>query len=274
VGSGSLEHLQRLVVDAVMRPLPVASDPDAVDVAERLLVSSKRGMDRVDRLEVYREQFWLRHLKCLAEDFPTLTWVIGGADRFRELARDYLLAHPPRTWNLQRLGADLPTYVARQAPWSSDALALDAAVLDWAFMEAFDAPDAPPLDLSRLASAPAEALPGMRITFHPSLRRVVTGHPVHQLRDALRHPADCGRPGAGDTQAVVWRNPTCVLCCEAIESTAAELMSALQSSEPLGLACEAVAKAHPELDAALLESKVGVWFQQWTANGWVSSLNL
>ncbi len=274
MGSGSLARLQRLIADAVLRPLPFTSEPGVVDEASKLLLASRRGMAPMDRLEVYREQFWLRHLSNLADDFPTLAWVVGGADRFRDLARDYLLIHPPRTWNLQRLGADMPSYVATHPPWNADLLTSDAARIDWAFMEAFDAPDAPPLDLGSLSSAPPDAWPAARIQFHPSLRRVVLSHPVHRLRDAVKRGVECERPLAGDTHALVWRTPACSLCCEVIDPMASELMAALQSNEPLGLACEAAARAHPELDAALLESNVGAWFQQWTARGWVSSLSL
>lgn len=274
MGSGSLARLQHVITDAVMRPLPVASDPDLVVEATRLLAPSRGGMDAVDRLEIYREQFWLRHLSSLADDFPTLAWVVGGAEPFRDLGRGYLSTHPPRTWNLQRLGADMSAYVATAPPWSADSLAFDAARLDWAFMEAFDAADAPPLDLRSLSTAPPEAWPGAQIQFHPSLRRVALAHPVHRLRDALRRGAECERPRADDTRALVWRNPAHLLCCEVIDPMAFELMAALQSNEALGVACESAAKAHPEVDPALLESNVGAWFQQWTANGWVSSISL
>ena len=225
-------------------------------------------------LEVYREQFWLRHLASLGEDFPTLVWVLGGTARFRDLAVEYLQAHPPRTWNLQRLGADLPAYVASHRPWAGEALCLDAARLDWAFMEVFDAPDAPPLDLGVLAKAAPDAVATARIAFHPAVRRVVTAYPVHDLRDAVRAGARCERPLEGETHIVVWRDSACFLRSVSVDARASELMSSLADGTPLGDACAAVAGAHPEADPEAIASRVGEWFQHWTMQGWVSAIAL
>jgi hypothetical protein len=274
VGFGSLAQLQRLLVEAVSNPRPIQADADLSAYAASLLLPSPRGMDPASRLEVYREQFWQRHLASLGDDFPTLIWVLGGSARFRELAVEYLQAHPPRTWNLQRLGADLPAYVAKTKPWASDGLAVDAARLDWAFMEAFDAPDAPPLDLGVLANAAPEAVATARVAFHPAVRRVVTAHPVHELRDAVRSGAPCERPPKGNTHAVVWRDPACFLRSVGVDAMASELMSSLADGTPLGDACAAVAGAHPEAAPEAIASRVGEWFQHWTMHGWVSAVAL
>ena len=164
--------------------------------AEQLLVPSKRGQSVASRLNVYREQYWLRHLANLTDDYPTLAWVVG-AEGFRELVTGYLAAFPPRTWNLQRLGADVPAYVADRAPWKRDPLAVDASVLDWAFMEAFDAPDAAPLDLRALVNATAEAWTQARIELHPSVQRG-RAHPS-RARPSRRCPS---RQGLRPTSAV------------------------------------------------------------------------
>jgi hypothetical protein len=270
VGS-PLARLQRVVTDAV---LGVSRSDNALqgptDVGG-FLVAGKRGLTPADRLEIYREQFWLRHQSNLVDDFPTLRWVVGG-DLFRELASGYLTVHPPRTWNLQRLGADLAAYVANHPRWSADPLALDASRLDWAFMESFDAPDAGPLDLAPLVNAPEEAVTGARLTFHPSLRRLALGHPAHELREAVQRGEAKERPSANDVRVVVWRDPTFVLRATAVEPLAFELLAALSAGVPLGEACESVANAHGTAND--LGERVNGWFRQWTASGWVSALEL
>lgn len=264
---GALESLQRFVVDAVTRTSPIAHDDERI-------VPSARGMTPAARLEVYREQFWMRHWPNLEQDYPTLAWVLGGADKLRELSTAYLLAHPPRTWDLQRLGADLPAYVVGHPLWGQDALACDAARLDWAFMETFDAPDAPPFDPRALAATSEDAWPSARIAFHPSLRLLSLGHPVHMLREAVKRGEARERPRAEPTFVVVWRDGACWQRAEAVEPSAYELMAALLRGLALGDACERVVRAAAADDESDLGQRVGGWFQHWTASGWVASVTL
>src|SRR5262249_30865838 len=152
-------------------------------------------------------------------------------------------ACPPRTWDLRQLGSDLPSYVAAHAPWRDDALARDAARLDWGFMEAFDAPDAPPFDPRVLAAAPEEAWPGARIALHPAMRRLVLEHPAHELRAALeRKEASPTRPSPGRAHVVIWRDRGFSLRAVGVDALAFELLAALDAGAPLGEACEAVAR--------------------------------
>jgi hypothetical protein len=267
---GSLARLQRFVTEAVRRgdgPIDAATAFDAGG----LVVSGKRGLSATDRLEIYREQFWLRHVSNLVDDYPTLGSVLGDA-ALRELLTAYLAAFPPRTWNLQRLGADLPVYVETASRWMADTLAVDASRLDWAFMEAFDAPDAGPLDLGLLATASEEAVASLRLTFHPSMRRLAVEHPVHEVREAVKRGEVPERPAPHPTCLVVWRDAGFGLRAVAVEALAFELLTELHSGTALGRACEAVAETQGA--ASDLGERVGGWFQQWTANGWVSAIEL
>jgi hypothetical protein len=277
VGRRALESLQRFVSDATRRTAPLGADAEITRRADELVTPSHRGMSSVERLDVYREQYWSRHLPSLEEDYPTLMWVLGGSDRFRELATGYLGACPPRTWDLRRLGANLPAYVSANSPWRDDALARDAAHLDWAFMETFDAPDAPAFDPSVLSTAPEEAWPAARIVLHPSIRRLVLAHPAHELRTAVQSKADDAsgappRPPPMQTHVVVWRDRAFQLRSAAVDPMAFELLAALEAGAPLGEACEAVAREAGAADANAFGPRVGEWFQQWTAEGWVTAV--
>jgi hypothetical protein len=266
-----LTALQRMVTDAVRLPSPLGKGEALASAMAEFVAPSARGMHALERVEVYREQFWLRHLPSLEDDYPTLGWALGS-EAFRTLATEYLQAHPPRTWNLQELGADLPGYVARHGLWRGDAIACDAAKLDWSFMEAFDAPDAPPFDARVLTSVPEAAWPGACLAFHPSLRTLVLEHPLHNVRDALKRKHPCERPAAQSTRIVVWRDGACLTRAAPLEPAAFELLTALERGAPLGEACEALARSHPEADSSDLGPRVGAWFQEWTASGWLSAL--
>jgi len=272
VDDGSLGALQRLVVTAVTRGVPVGDDVGLAADADRLVTPSHRGMSPAARLDVYREQFWLRHVPSLEEDFPTLSWAVGGPSRFRDLAVDYLSTCPPRTWDLQRLGEGLPAHVDARAPWNGDRLASDAARIDWAFMEAFDAADVPPFDPRVLSAAPEDAWPLATIVIHPSVRAMAFAHPVHELRQALKDGSDPRLPAAARTNVVVWRDATCHLRSRAIEADALALLTALAEGAPLGQACDAVARASGAGDASELAPRVSSWFRSWTEDGWVCAV--
>lgn len=260
MGDSHLEKLQNFVVDAI-RGGP--SQDESRHVRE-----SARGMTPAERVEVYREQFRLRHLKNLADDYPTLAWAIGGAGAFEALATEYLAVHPPRTWDLQRLGADMPAFVKGHPAWRDRELARDAAHLDWAFMEIFDAPDAPPFDPAVLASTPEDRWPEARIEFLPALRLVAMHAPLHGVREALKRGDEPQEPGRAETRVVVWRDPACFLRNVAIDAGAFDLLARLREGVSLGDACEAAAHAAGE-EAARFGDRVGGWFQGWTALGWI-----
>jgi len=265
VGDGQLEQLQRFVVDAI-RGGPSPVEPEHVR-------ESARGMTPAERVEVYREQYRIRHHKNLADDYPTLAWAIGGAEPFTGLVDEYLAAHPPRTWDLQRLGADMPEFVGNHAKWGSSARACDAARLDWAFMEIFDAPDAPPFDTSVLASTPEDRWPEARIELLPALRLVAMQSALQQVRDALRAGHQPAEPPQAETRVVVWRDKACFLRHVAVDPGAYDLLARLRAGDPLGPACEAAARAAGE-DAARFGERVGAWFAQWTANAWIARVHV
>ncbi len=273
MGDRSLGALQRLLADALRGVGPVETRPEFAALANAVIAPSDGRLEASARLEIYREQYWLRHLSNLRDDFPTLAWVVG-VEAFREIAVSYFESHPPRTWNLQRLGVDLASFLSERAPWSTDALALDAARLDWAFMEVFDAADAGPLDLQALARTPEEAWPAARIEIHPAVRRLSLSHRMHDVRAALKRGETVERPVPETTCVVVWRDASCILRAAAVEPMAFELLGQLTSGAALGPACESIANKHRGRETADLDAKVGAWFQQWTADGWVSGVRL
>jgi hypothetical protein len=271
MGERDLANLQRFMAWALQRPTPLGVD--LAPEIEALVVPSARGMKPTDRLEVYRDQFWLRHLRNLADDFPTLAWAIGGADAFAALAGEYLRACPPSTWDLQRLGASMPAFVAGHGRLGSDEVACDAARLDWAFMEIFDAPDAPAFDPRVLAATPEDAWPAARVHLRPALRTLVLGSPLLEVRDALKAAGQSiDRPGSSATRAVVWRDAACFPRSAAVEPAPFALLVRLSRGEALGAACEAVV-LESGAEAAVADH-VGEWFQDWVQRGWLSGVTL
>ncbi len=271
-GDTDLESIQRTLAELFRRGSPVRDDDAAAALATEIASGNGR-LSAADQVDVYREQFQMRHLDVLREDFLTLEHALGD-DAFEVLATSYLKAFPPRSFSLRDLGAELPRFLADTAPWSADPLLADLARLEWAFVEAFDAPDAPSLDLASVAAIPEDAWPSVRLSLQPSLQRLALAYPVHESRLAVRSSNDAAvsRPAPSPTFLVVHRGAA-RLQCVALERDAYALLDELARGAPLGEACERVASASGAT-AESFEAKVGGWFQEWTALGWLSRVEL
>lgn len=272
MGTPPLADLQRYVTVAVRRTSPLGSDAQAADDVGRRVLAGPRGMTPVERLDIYREQFWLRHLANLAEDFPTLSWALGGRAAFEKLAIGYLTACPPKTWDLQRLGERVAEYVASERPWRDAPFLADAARIDWAYVLAFDAPDVSPIDVHVLASTPEDAWPLATIGFHPSLSPLSLRHPAHASRRAIMVGEAAARPAPASTVVAVWRDASCCIRDAEIDPGAFKLLTELAAGRPLGEACESLTRTLEPREASALGARVTEWFQEWTARGWVATI--
>lgn len=266
----TLSDVQALMSRAIVRTASVTEDPALVKATEWIVAPGVR-LSPVEQLEIYREQFWLRHIGALEEDFVTIAYLLGD-DRFRDLCHGYLAAHPPTSFTLRDLGDRFAEFIYRTEPWASDPLLHDCARLEWAFVDAFDAPDAPPLDPVSIAEAPEDAWSGARVVLHPSLQLVAMAHPAHVFRAEVKAERNPARPAPAGTRVVVYRGPE-KLMYVTVEALAFDLLERLAKGVALAAACEEVA-AHVGVNevsnaAAELEAKVGAWFQTWASYGWV-----
>jgi hypothetical protein len=275
MGNPTLANHQEYLAIAIRRTAPLRAEDEAVSrEASRLVGAGAQGLTPLECVDVYREQFWFRHWALLAEDFPTVSWLLGGRSRFDDLATEYLTSLPPSTWDLQRLGEGLPLHVAHHTPWKDQGPLADAARLDWAHVRAFDAPDAAPFDVRLLAAAPDDAMPRATLAFHPALQLLSLRHTVQRTRRdhaAGRTPAP---PSDEACFVAVWRDEAHHIRDVDIEPDAFELWTLLAAGTPLGQACEAVARDAPRDAAPALEASVGRWFLEWTSRGWVTDVAL
>src|SRR3954464_13488659 len=92
------------------RPRDLGSDEEARRFAETHLAGSAR-LSPVEQLEIYREQFYLRHTASLVEDFPGVGGILGQADWDR-LVWDFLATNAPASYDLAELGAGLAEFAA------------------------------------------------------------------------------------------------------------------------------------------------------------------
>jgi hypothetical protein len=175
-------HVTRL--DTGDEAITSASRDSRLTIVEQL--RSDRGIAQAARLAVYRHGYFARIHDVLRDDFGALHALFGAA-AFHDLAKLYLMAHPPRSHSLRDVGASLPAFFAGPVaepfatrwPWAAD-----LATLEWALVEVFDAPDRLLLDREALSLLPPAAWAALELELVPAHRILALEWPVHRLRQA------------------------------------------------------------------------------------------
>jgi hypothetical protein len=286
-----LEFQRRMAAD-VLRPLTAddamqerLEDGSPMSDLAAVYIRPNRRLSAFDRLEIYNRQYWFRVLSALTEDFPALEAVLGE-EPFERLARAYLAENPSRSFSLRNLGLRLPSWLAAHPEFAGDRadLAIDVARLEWAYAEAFDLAEAPPMDAEALSQLDGDA----RIGLQPHLQLLALKYPVDDLVLGVRkgrprldtasqassqmHSApamDLPSVDRCDTWLAVHRYEL-VVYYRRLAREECELLAALGRGSSLGEALEAAfldTQTTPGEQAA----SVGEWFANWSEFGWLCS---
>lgn len=268
----SLEaELQRRFAGFMRRRRDLTQDEEARRFADEHVAGNPR-LAPVEQLEIYREQFWLRHTAALVEDFPGVGGILGQ-ERWDRLVWAYLEHEAELSFTLRDLGARLPEFIERQDWIEEHELVFDMARYEWAHVEVFDAPDVPRLDPRKLAEVPADAWDAAGLVLDPALRLLRAGYPLIELRRALvaardepasRSPALPGRAAA----LFALHRRERVIVAETLGAAEFGLLEACAAGAPLGRACEIAARAGG-LELEALGGMLEGWFGVWAARGYV-----
>ncbi len=264
-----LDRVQAFLQEALRLEEKIVQQPElAPRVAEHL-----SGNDRLtpsEQADLYREQFFLRHVESLEEDHAGLVHFLGE-ERFDALARAYLRAHPPRTPSLRELGADLARFVATWdgVPADLRELCTDMARYELVLVDVFDAADVPPPDGARLAQIPEDVWLTRPLVWTPHLRLLASGYPVPELRLAAKKgKISEDLPPREPAYHGVFRRDD-VVVFERLSAEAFQLLVLLTGGESLASACDRLSASLTDEEAAKVEAEVGAWFQRWASWGWI-----
>jgi len=285
-----LRELQRLMAQAVMRPLTPAAkmnprwidDTSARNVAASFIKPNDR-LTSFERLQLYNRQYWFRLLDCFYEDYPGLRAVLGER-KFSRLAREYLSECPSVSFTMRNLGQFLIRFIESHpklvAPKSQ--LALDMARLEWAHIEAFDNAAETPISADDMLDAAPHTL---HLRLQPYLTLLRLNYPLDDFLIAvrrgqgLRHEASNAmedrRARVPNKLKTFRRSKTICLAVHRYRNSVFykrlrpdqfALLSALQQGMPLE---QAFAKAVESGGAASFQPRqITKWFQDWSALGW------
>lgn len=156
--------------------------------AAELVGLREAGARAARGLEAYRANAEAIAERALAATFPTVRAMVGDDD-FRQLARAFRHAHPPRQGDLGEWGDAFPAWLAAHAalapwPWLGDAARLDLALhrCERAADASLDAASLARLESTDPSRLRLELMPGCALLRSPW--PIATIHRAHQLDEA------------------------------------------------------------------------------------------
>lgn len=270
--------LQRTLAKLLVRRRDLTKDAEAVGFASEHIGGNAR-VSPVEQVEIYREQYWLRHTGSLVEDFPGASGVLGQDD-WERLVEEYLMENPPATFSLRELGERLPGFAETREWLPHRELVVDMARLEWAHVEVFDAEEAQPLAPEKLMTVPEDAWEGVRLVPSPALRLLSTRYPVLDLRRRILVAQSATESENGPTalpepsaEHLAVHRRKLAIEHDRLDKTAFSLLSKVVSSMPLGAALEATA-SETGLPSDALTSKLEEWFATWSSRGYLIDIEL
>ncbi|WP_218511370.1 DNA-binding domain-containing protein [Variovorax sp. dw_308] len=132
------------------------------------------------RFNVYRNNVFVGLVEALKDAYPVVARLVGG-DFFAAMARVHAVLEPPKTPVMSEYGAGFPDFIGGFESVATLPYLRDVASIERAWVEAYHAVEAAPMDLQRLAGIGPEQLSQLRFTLHPSLRVVRSRFPAFSI---------------------------------------------------------------------------------------------
>jgi Putative DNA-binding domain len=155
---------------------------------------------------VYRNAYVARLAEILGEDYEQLHAYLGDQG-FAKLVKSYIAANPSDQRSARWFGRHLPAYVKGNEAYAKHPEVAELAALEKALADAFDGPDAKPLDMAALAGLEPDAWPRLVFQPNPTAIRLIFATNATEIWTALKEENAPPKPiHLPEPQAlIVWR---------------------------------------------------------------------
>ncbi|MGJ5023491.1 HvfC/BufC family peptide modification chaperone [Bradyrhizobium oligotrophicum] len=201
------------------------------------------------RFNVYRNNVTVSLIESLIAIYPAVQR-ITGPDFFRAMARAHVRETPPASPLLFDYGRDFPAFIAAYEHARTMPFLTDVAQIERAWLDAYHAADAAPLDGATLATVPPERLPMLRFAAHPATRIVRSDFAAVTIFSANRGDAPVPRIDGSVPEDALITRPALDVVVRHLPRGGAIFASLLVARQPLDVAAEAAFEAAPEFDLA------------------------
>jgi hypothetical protein len=200
---------------------------------------------------VYRNAYVARLAEILGEDYEQVHAYLGDQG-FARLVKSYIAANPSDQRSARWFGRHLPAYVKGNPDYAKHPEVAELASLEKALADAFDGPDAKPLELTALAALDPEAWPRLVLEPNPTAIRLTFATKAAEMWTALKN--ESAPPKAvrlSEPQAlVVWRQDF-MARFRPLSTEEAMMWDEAAKGVRFGVLCEIVATFAGEAEAEL-----------------------
>ena len=227
--------------------------PDGIHFSEALLdpdsalpdgIVGPDGKPAPKRFNVYRNNVVVSLCEALGKTYPAIKALLGE-DYFNALARAFVSRHPPQSPVLIWYGATFPEFVDTFPPLEAYPYLADVARAEWAWLQAYHAADAAPMDPSELGALPPEDVGEARFLRHPAAWVISTAWPVWDLLRVNRFE-QAAEIDLGTAQPVLVSRPELEVELTLLRPGADVFLQNLFHGQSLGAAAMAAQEDCPE----------------------------
>lgn len=202
------------------------------------------------RFAVYRNNVVAGLAEILSAAYPAVRRLVGQ-EFFSAMAEIYVRAEPPRSPVLLDYGGGFPNFMARFPPAAGVPYLADVGRIEWAWVQAYHAPDADYLTAEDFAPIPPRALADLRMRLHPSVRICRSAMPaltIWRVNSGDGDPADVIFDGVGEDSLIA--RPQAMVEVRSLPPGAAAFIEALHAEATVAEATAIAAASDPRFDLA------------------------
>ncbi|MCC2111052.1 MAG: putative DNA-binding domain-containing protein [Hyphomicrobiales bacterium] len=189
------------------------------------------------RFNVYRNNVVVSLVEAMIDAYPVVLRLVGE-DFFRATARVFVLGHPPASPVLLGYGAGFAEFVESFPPAAKLPYLADVARLEWAWLAAYHAAEAEPVDIAVLAGIPETELSDTAFDLHPSLGLVTSSHPIVSIFAANRRDETVGPIDLSIGEDALVIRPAAKVVVRHLPDGGHAFIDALREGKALGEAAE------------------------------------
>jgi hypothetical protein len=158
------------------------------------------------RLSVYRNNVLYSLSEALGSLYPVTKRLVGD-DCFREVAKEYVLEHPPLDPVIAFYGEYFAEFIANLEGCQHLKYLHDIAQLEWYNHCSLHAADAEIFNPAMLTNMSEESLDDLKFTLHPSAALMKSAFPVDQIWEENQKPVvgTMNIDGSKDTYLLIYR---------------------------------------------------------------------
>ena len=218
-------------------------------------------------LAIYRNAYASRLREALESDHPVLGTYLGD-ELWALLCAGYIAAHPSTVRSLRHFGDSLPGYLRTVEPFAANPQSAELAALERLLLDCFDAADAECAQWHTLLATPEADWPGLRLGFHPSVRRHhVAWNSVEIWRALKNQQTPPGATPASNSHWLIWRDSELITRFRSLDDEESDvLLHCLEGGDFSGL-CERLLQWHA---AEAVPSLALGMLSQWCLEGLIS----